>query len=61
MKTLCAGELCYLTDDAQEGLRVLQDAGIEDLDLALAVLERLWPDVQIYSLPEEEPGHDLDD
>lgn len=44
---------CYLTEDAQQAIAELCDAGL-DQDLALSVLEKLWPEAAIYELPEEE-------
>lgn len=46
-------EHCYLTPKAEAAMQDLANAGITDKDLALEVLERLWPDTAIYSLEEE--------
>ncbi len=43
-------EFCYLTSEAKDALRVLMAAGITDEDLALCVLELLWPDTSVYQL-----------
>lgn len=44
--------LCYLTDEAVEALRIMTDAGV-DADLAVSVLEQLWPETAIYELPDD--------
>ena len=41
---------CYLTNSADEAIDVLLASGIKDEDLALAVLEKLWPEEAIYEL-----------
>lgn len=46
---------CYLTADALKAVGVLMAHGM-DGDLALAVLERCWPEKEIYDIPgSEEP------
>lgn len=40
--------LCYLTPRATEAIEVIQEAGIKDQDLALSVLEKLWPESEIF-------------
>lgn len=42
--------LCYLTDDANRVVQMLKEAGFDE-DLALAFLERLWPEQAIYDIP----------
>lgn len=41
--------LCYLTPGAIRAVSELQAAGL-DPDLALAVLEQLWPEEDVFSL-----------
>jgi hypothetical protein len=43
--------LCYLTEEANRARLMLIDLGLEP-DLALAVLEQLWAEDEIYELPE---------
>lgn len=45
--------LCYLTEDANKALHALMECGI-DQDLALPLLERLWPESAIYDIPARE-------
>lgn len=45
-------EDCYLTLDAQAAVLEILLTGIQDKDLALSVLEQLWPEDRIYELPE---------
>ena len=44
---------CYLTAQADEAINVLLASGIQDEDLALAVLEKLWPEAEIFDLEGE--------
>lgn len=41
---------CYLTADASKAMKELIGIGLDE-DLALAVLERLWPEDAIYDIP----------
>lgn len=64
MKTLISrgksGDLYYsqvgwaLTPAALSALSYLEDVGIKDRDLALCVLERIWPESEIFGLEEDE-------
>jgi hypothetical protein len=42
--------LCYLTPEAQKAINDLVTVVKLDHDLALAVLEQLWPEGDIYDL-----------
>jgi hypothetical protein len=42
--------LCYLTQAADQAVQELIAVGL-DRDLALAVLEQLWPEDAIYEIP----------
>lgn len=43
----------YLTPKALEGLQTLKQAGIEDRDLAMTLLEKILPDEEMYDLDTE--------
>lgn len=43
-------EFWALSDEAKEAIKALKSVGISDDDLALEVLEKLWPEHVIYSL-----------
>lgn len=45
--------LCYFTEEALEALAILKGMGLEK-DLAVAVLEVVWKEEQIYALPDGE-------
>jgi hypothetical protein len=45
--------LCYLQPQAQLAMSTLIEAGL-DQDLALAVLERLWKEGDIYAIEEDD-------
>lgn len=47
---------CYLTEDANKALVEIV-AIVKDDDLALAVLEKLWPEEAIYSIEADEASH----
>jgi hypothetical protein len=50
---MCAKTLCYLRPQAAVALAALEEAGL-DTDLALAVLERLWKEGDIYAIEEDD-------
>jgi hypothetical protein len=52
MKTLNENILCYLTPEANKALIELKNVGLDE-DLALNVLEKIWPESAIYELPSE--------
>lgn len=44
--------ICYLSEDANRAIAELASLGMDE-DLALAVLEQLWPESAIYDIPNE--------
>lgn len=46
---------CYLTPEADKAVAELMAIGL-DVDLALAVLEKLWPEAAIFELGDEQHG-----
>lgn len=56
MTSLLRKEWCYLTPAAETALLLLQSHGVQDRDLALEVLERLWSDDLIYSIGDDDDG-----
>lgn len=49
--------LCYLSPAATRAVEELKTLGL-DQDLAVGVLERLWPEKDIYSISEEDEDRD---
>lgn len=45
---------CYLSPMAQEAVDAMVEAQGMDRDLAIGVLEQLWPETAIYQLEDEE-------
>lgn len=54
MTVLTDKELCYFTTDAKMALTKLKTEFNLDQDLAVAVLETLWPEEHIYDLTGDE-------
>lgn len=53
MKSLNQKTLCYLTEDANSAVTAMVAGGL-DQDLAIALLESVWPEEDIYALEEDE-------
>jgi hypothetical protein len=51
--TINAKIRCYLTAPANDALNLLLQSGIADEDLALAVLEKIWPEDKIFNMDDE--------
>lgn len=47
---------CYLSPMAEAAVANLVDRWKFDRDLAIAVLEEIWPDTAIYQLEDDEHG-----
>lgn len=52
MRALNEKILCYLTLEANKAIAELMSIGLDE-DLALSVLERIWPESAIYELESE--------
>lgn len=54
MKSLDSNLLCYLTPKAKEFFDVLVKQHNFDQDLAIAIIERLGKDIDVWDLPTED-------